>query len=214
MIQSRKELSFFIAADRIMNGYPANRSLISYLKETLAIGGAKVVVIKYLRHLRKYAYYYNTNDRSLWHKIGMLYHHQRLAKYAIKTGFSIGQNSLDYGVVIPHYGTIVVNEDSHIGPFAVLHTSTCIAGGGKNIGEGFYLSSGSQLVGMFNLGDNVTVAAHSLLNKSFGNNVLLAGCPAEIKRDNYECWYRRDGACFAERVERVQQLRIKMGISK
>ena len=172
MIQSRRELAFFIEADRIMNGYPPRRSLLSIIKETFAMGGAKVVVIKYLRHLRRYAFYYNTRNYSLWHKIMMVYEHHRLAKYAIKTGFSIDQNSLDYGVVIPHYGTIVINEASHIGPFAVIHTSTCIAGGGKNIGEAFYLSSGSQLVGVFNIGDNVTVAAHSLVNKSFENNVL------------------------------------------
>lgn len=198
MIQTRRELAFFIAADRIMNGYPAKKTILSFFKETFAIGGAKVVVIGYLRHLRRYAYYYNTNKRSLWHKIMMVYEHQRLAKYAIKTGFSIGPNSLDYGVVIPHYGTIVINEASHIGPFAVLHTATCIAGGGKFIGEGFYLSSGSQLVGEFNIGDNVTIAAHSLVNKSFGDNVLIAGSPATVKKEEYSSWYVRDGERFVK----------------
>lgn len=212
MIQSRKELAFYIEADRIMNGYPAKKSLVSLFKETFAIGGAKVIVIKYLRHLRRYAYYYNTSNQSLWRKIMMVYEHQRLAKYAIKTGFSIGQNSLDYGVVIPHYGTIVINEASHVGPFAVIHTSTCIAGGGKNIGEGFYLSSGSQLVGEFNLGDNVTVAAHSLVNKSFEGNVLIAGGPATVKKENYNSWYVRDGESFVLRVEQVKKLKEKYKI--
>lgn len=207
MIQSRRELSFYIEADRIMNGYPAKKSLMSFFKETFAIGGAKVIVIKYLRHLRRYAYYYNTSKQSLWHKIMMVYEHHRLAKYAIRTGFSIGQNSLDYGVTIPHYGTIVINEASHIGPFAVIHTSTCIAGGGKNIGEGFYLSSGSQLVGEFNLGDNVTVAAHSLVNKSFEGNVLIAGSPATIKKEGYNSWYVRDGESFVRKVEQVKKLK-------
>lgn len=206
MIQSRRELSFNIEADRIMNGYPAKKSLVSFFKETFAIGGAKVIVIKYLRHLRRYAYYYNTSKQSLWHKIMMVYEHHRLAKYAIRTGFSIGQNSLDYGVTIPHYGTIVINEASHIGPFAVIHTSNCIAGG-KNIGEGFYLSSGSQLVGEFDIGDNVTVAAHSLVNKSFGNNVLIAGSPAAVKKEDYYSWYVRDGKSFVERVGRVKKLK-------
>lgn len=164
MIKTRKELAFYIAADRIMNGYQPERNLICRIRETLAVGGAKVIVIKYLRHLRRYAYYYNTSSQSVIHKVMALYEHYRLAKYAIKTSFSIGQNALDYGVVIPHYGTIVVNETAQIGPFAVLHTSTCVAGGGKIIGEGFYLSSGSQLVGEIILGDNVTIAAHSLVN--------------------------------------------------
>lgn len=212
MIQSKKELDFFIAADRIMNGYHPKRTLYARMKETMAINGARVVVIKYLRHLRRYAYFYNTRSKSLWNKIMMIYEHQRLGRYAIKTGFSIGQNALDYGVVIPHYGTIVVNENAQIGPFAVLHTSTCIAGGGKRIGECFYLSAGSQLVGELSLGNHVTVAAHSLVNKSFGDNVLLVGCPAIAKKENYDSWYVRDGQSFIERVERVKQLKMKLGI--
>lgn len=212
MILSKQELRFYIAADRIMNGYLPYRNLLSWFKETLFLGGAKVIVIKYLRHLRKYAYYYNTKDRSLLNKLMMVYEHWQLSKYAIKTGFSIGQNSLDYGVVIPHYGTIVVNENSRIGPYAVLHTSTCIAGGGKNIGEGFYLSAGSQLVGVFDIGDNVTVAAHSLVNKSFENNLLLVGSPATVKKDKYSSWYIRDGKRYVERVNRVKELKEKFGI--
>ena len=187
-------------------------SLLAKLKETIAIGGAKVIVIKYLRHLRRYAYFKNTSNLSLWHKFMMVYEHHRLARYAIKTGFSIGQNSLDYGVVIPHYGTIVVNGDAKIGPFAVLHTSTCVAGGGKIIGEGFYLSSGSQLVGEMTIGNNVTVAAHSLVNKSFGDNVLLAGSPSIVKREGNISWYERDGQRFVDRVSLVKKLKMEMGI--
>ena len=109
MIQTKKDLRFYIAADRIMNGYKPYRNLSSLLKETLAIGGSKTIIIKYLLHLRRYAYYYNTNRHSLWYNFLMVYEHWRLSKYAIKAGFSIGQNALEYGVVIPHYGTIVVN---------------------------------------------------------------------------------------------------------
>ena len=51
---------------------------------------------------------------------------------AIKKGrYDIRElNSLGYGAVIPHYGTIVVNGDARLGNYCVLHTSTCIAGGG------------------------------------------------------------------------------------
>lgn len=36
-----------------------------------------------------------------------------------KLGFSIGYNSCDYGLVIPHHGTIVVGNTNRIGPYAV-----------------------------------------------------------------------------------------------
>ncbi len=212
MIRCRKELAFYIAADRVMNGYPPKRNLLTRLNESFVIGGTKTVVIKYLYHMRRYAYFYNTKDYSLWNKIMMVYEHYRLGKLAIKTGFSIGQNALGYGVVIPHYGTIVVNEDARIGPLAVLHTSTCIAGGGKNIGEAFYLSAGSQLVGEMTIGNNVTVAAHSLVNSSCGDNSLLVGSPAFVKSDEYVSWYVRDGERFTKRVEQVKKLKKEFGI--
>lgn len=105
----------------------------------------------------------------------MLWERYKKCKLGVKLGFSIGTNSLGYGVVIPHYGTIVINENARIGNYAVLHTCTCVAGGGKIIGDGLYLSTGSQIVGSLQLGNYVTIAAHSLVNKSFRGNTLIAG---------------------------------------
>lgn len=33
MIKSKRELAFFIQADRIMNGFPEKRSILTYMKE-------------------------------------------------------------------------------------------------------------------------------------------------------------------------------------
>ncbi len=129
----------------------------------------------------------------------------------MRCGFTIGTNSLGYGVVIPHYGTIIVNEEARIGNFAVLHTCTCVAGGDKEIGDGFYLSTGSQIVGSLKLGNGVTVAAHSLVNKSFGDNVLLVGAPAQMKREQ-PVWYEteRDKASFSNKIDSVMRLKNKI----
>lgn len=208
MIQNKQDLAFYIAADRIMNGYPAKCSLLSKIKETKVIGGGKTIIMNYLSHLRRYAYYYNAHKRTFsWNSVMMAYEHYKVAKLGIKCGFSIGHNSIGYGVVIPHYGTIVVNDNARIGNFAVLHTCTCIAGGNKVIGDGLYLSTGSQIVGSLKLGDGVTVAAHSLVNKSFDNNILLAGAPCVVKNGNYSVWYVRDGEEYINRVELVNQVR-------
>ena len=213
MIQSKKDLAFYIAADRIMNGYPAFRGFKSVLKETFAIGGGKVVVIKYLYHLRKYAYYYNSHKRKLsWNTIMLTYEHYKLSKLGLRCGFSIGQNSLGYGAVIPHYGTIVINSEARIGNYAVIHTSTCVAGGDKIIGDGFYLSTGCQVVGSIRIGDGVTVAAHSLVNKSFDGNVLIAGAPAYVKRNEQPAWYDtdRDRERFSKYMEQIDIIRKKI----
>lgn len=129
-----------------------------------------------------------------------------MRKAGIKFGFSIGYNSLGYGVVIPHWGTIVVNPDSRIGNFAVLQTSTCIAGGGKIIGDGLYLAVGSQIVGKLTLGNNVTIASHTMVNKSFGDNVLLVGAPAFVKRSDEKAWFV--GQDFEKKVELIKKLRF------
>lgn len=126
---------------------------------------------------------------------------------SLKLGFTIGPNSLGYGVVIPHFGTIVINGDARIGNYAVLHTSTCVAGGDKKIGDYFYLSAGTQLVGSLQIGDGVSVAAHSLVNNSCEGHCLLVGVPAAVKKNNYHLWIERDGETFKKRVEKVEELK-------
>lgn len=41
MITTKKELKFYIMADRIMNGYPAKRGIMNALKESVLTGGVK-----------------------------------------------------------------------------------------------------------------------------------------------------------------------------
>ena len=63
-----------------------------------------------------------------------------------------------YGLVIPHYGTIVVNGGVRAGNYCVLHTSTCIGGSDKVIGGGLYLAAGAKKV--------YVAATHALLSKN------------------------------------------------
>lgn len=199
MIQTKQDLKFYIAADRIMNGRTAKRDIAEII-----VGGG--VIINYLRAMRHCAYYQNTVHSKLSPRM-ILRHHwsRRFSKLGLKLGFSIGANSLGYGVVIPHYGTIVVNGEALVGNFAVLHTCTCIAGK-KTIGDYFYLSAGSQVTGDITLGDGVSVSAHSLVNKSSESNVLLVGAPAQVKKTNYPLWVERDGETFMARVKKVKEL--------
>lgn len=204
MINSKRELNFYILADRIMNGWSEKKNI---LRENKFISGDRVFIIKYLEHLRKYAYYKNRQKNFFsFNTIAFVYEHFRVASLSLKTGFTIGENSLGYGALLPHHGTIIVNGEAKIGNFAVIHTCTCVAGGGKNIGDGLYLGTGSQIVGNINIGNNVSVAAHSLVNKSCDDNVLLAGVPSVVKKDNYQPWYERDGEIFIRRVLRVDTL--------
>lgn len=54
---------------------------------------------------------------------------------SVKLGFSIASGIFGYGLISPHYGTIVVGENNRIGNYAVLHTSTCITARAKSNGN-------------------------------------------------------------------------------
>jgi serine O-acetyltransferase len=125
----------------------------------------------------------------------------------VKLNISIEPGVFEYGLVIPHYGTIVVGGENKIGKYAVLHTSTCITRGGKHIGDALYLSSGAKIVNDVELGNGITISANSLVNKSeIGSNMLLAGCPA-VKKKEMIPWYVRDGKEFERRVSEVEALK-------
>lgn len=206
MIQTKKELEFYILADRIMAGLPDCAStkewIANFLKELLGIYQTS----EYLKAMRKYAYYFNVNKKTLTGRAKRAYWKYRYVKLGQKLGFTIGFNAFGYGLLIPHDGTIVVNGHCRIDNFAVLHTCTCIGGIGKQIGDALYLATGAQIMRPLTLGDNVMVGANSLVNKSFDSGVLLVGSPAEIKKQNLKPWYEEQGSPWKERAEKIKSV--------
>lgn len=210
MIKSRKELEFYIMADRIMAGRNSRRSLKEFLKGVFT---SQNVILDYLRYMRKVSYYKSKKCRRLsFDYLRCLYAGYKYRNLGLKLGFSIGYDVFGYGLLIPHYGTIVVNSNVRVGNYAVLHTCTCIGGSNKIMGDGLYLSTGSQIMGNLTLGNNVSVSAHSLVNKSFGDNVLLVGSPALVKVENYSSWYDRYGDIYKQRVLKVEKLKREMNV--
>lgn len=131
---------------------------------------------------------------------------QRFASLGQKLGFSIGCDVFGYGLVIPHYGTIVVGVSNHIGNYAVLHTSTCISDNGKVIGDGLYLATGAKITSKVTLGNGVSIGANSVVNKDCGDNVLLVGMPAMVKRPR-KIWYEEENSIHLDRVRKIEKLR-------
>ena len=199
-ISSKKELRFYIMADMMMNRGVFKRSLKKRIRDFFFPD----YTIDFLCLLRKTSYYYDS-----W--LG-LYYRWRLHKISMKMGYSISCNSCGYGLLLPHYGTIVVGENS-IGNYAVLHTSTCISGNGKIIGNALYLATGAKMTSKVVLGDNVTVAANSVVTKSFPEgNVLLTGAPASIRKPEVAWYLIQQEGDYQKRVEAIECLRSKMGL--
>lgn len=180
-------------------------------------------IIQYLKSLRWSCYIANkqqytppSRTHSKKHlppyiKFIGLYHKIRCHRLGLKLGFSIGSEVFGYGLVIPHYGTIVVGNTNRIGNYAVLHTSTCISNNGKVIGDALYLATGVKITSKVKLGDNVSVGANSVVNKSFGSNIMIGGSPAKQIKEA-EAWYIRDGETYLKRMQAVEELKRKMNI--
>ena len=138
--------------------------------------------LRFQLRLRRLEYLYNTMGRNIfkrlsWFLLEILHHH-----HAIRLGFTIPKNVFGAGLCIVHHGTIVVSPNAKVGAYCRLHPSTCIGdyNGAPTLGDNVYIGPGAKIYGPISLGDNVAVGANSVVNKSFGNNLTLAGAPAHI----------------------------------
>ena len=204
MITSRKQLRFYLQADMMMNrGYfkePLKKKLLHLM--------APDYIMEFLKAMRKVQYY---SQLPKW-GILLIINKTRFFRLSRKLGFSIGYDACDYGLVIPHYGTIVVGNTNRIGPYATLHTSTCITDTGRRIGKGLLLFTGAKITGGEVLGDHIVVAANSVVTKSFPEgNALLVGMPAVKKADRLDYYSSLKGES-KRRVDAIENLKIKMGI--
>lgn len=200
---TKKELHFYLMADRIMNVGEFRKTLKGVLLRLVKPN----YILAYLEALRKVEYF--DSKRNL---IGGGYWKLQLNRLGYKTGFSIAPGVLGYGVVIPHYGTIVVGSGNKIGNYTVLHTCVCITQGKKKIGDALYCSTGAKIVNDIELKQNVSVGANAVVNKSFDDGgILLTGIPAERKKEE-KPWYVRDGETYINRIKECERLRKDMGL--
>lgn len=204
MITNKEELRFYLMADRMMNRGEFKPSMKSRLSDIFAPD----LVMRWMKAMRYTAYYsrFGGGYKLLYYKWLVRY-----KKYSAKLGFSIGYEVFGYGLVIPHWGTIVVGGSNHIGNYAVLHTSTCIVDKASTIGSGLYLSAGAIISNHVELGDGVTIGANSTVLDRRDDicGVLMVGTPATVKKES-EPWFIRDGDRFQRRVEAIESLRENM----
>ena len=203
MISSKNELHFYLMADRMMNRGYFTTSFRNIIKEWISPD----YIMRFLVAMRYKDYYEHIRGC----KLQRLKWTRRYRKLSLKLGFSIGSDVFGYGLLIPHWGTIVVGGTNKVGNYAVLHTSTCITDNEKIIGNALYLSSGAKITSKVILGDNISIAANSVVNKNCAGNMLLAGTPAVPLRESVP-WYIRDGSRFKERIRKIEDLKKRMNI--
>lgn len=214
-ITSKKQLDFFIKADRMINrGYfkvPIRQRIKNILSGDEILG--------YLYCMRCYSYSLHGTDYKsrfglMWGGviccISKVYYGVKFHRMGLLLGFSMGPDIFDYGLRLTHYGTIVIGTNNTIGKYALIQPSTCVEGQANIIGDNFYLATGARVVKKVEIADNVIVGANAVLNRSVETpNVMLAGIPSKVK-GAWKPWWK--GSIEESRVEKIEQLRNIMGL--
>lgn len=181
MIKSKKDYIFYLEADKLARNYEKNKIYIGIRNE--------IPLYNYQRLMRK-CEYYNNCKKGILNKIILAFLKYRYKKKSIKYGFTIPINTFGPGLCILHRGTIVINGHAKVGANCRINVDVNI---GTNmgvsdevpvIGDNCYIGPGAKLFGKIHIGDNVAIGANSVVNKSFPNDVTIAGVPAKIINEN------------------------------
>ena len=183
MIQTKRDLKFYMTEDARALGYDK----LPFFKRFIRVLFDKR--IKFHIELRKFEYYSNkyAKQRS-WGKLLLLpmylYHFFVFKRLSYILGFTIHKNCFGPGLNIKHYGSVVVNPHARIGKNCIIHS--CVNIGETNgkapvIGDYVYIGPGVKMFGNIRIGNNVTIGANAVVNKSFEqDNITLVGVPAHI----------------------------------
>ena len=181
MIQTQKELFEFLT-------YEKQAYIKGGFLETckLRLGKNPVYLIwHYQKLLRLTEYYYNTGKR-----VRYFFYKRRKNKAGAGLGIQIEHNVFDKGLIIYHYGSIIVHRKAKVGRNCRLHGENCIGNKGIKdeddapvIGDNCDLGVGAKVLGKIVLGNNITVGANSVVTKTFEEeNIIIAGIPGVIKK--------------------------------
>jgi len=140
----------------------------------------------FLRLLRLLEYLTNTKTGLFWGIVRIFV----LLRFKIKSkklGFSIPPNVFGPGLMLPHFGTIVVNRKVRVGANCKLHVGTNIGASYSDenavpiIGDDCYIAPGAKIFGKIIIASNVKIGANAVVNKSCDlEHSSLLGIPAKI----------------------------------
>jgi len=109
---------------------------------------------------------------------------QRLGELC--TGVSIPPTvEIGRGLLIEHFGGIVVNAKAKIGEFCTLSHQVTIGnkkpnGGSPSIGNNVYICVGAKVLGEISVGDHSIIGANAVLLSSVPANCIVAGIPGKV----------------------------------
>ena len=109
-----------------------------------------------------------------------------------KTGIEIHPGAtIGKGLFIDHGSGVVIGETAEIGDNCTIYHGVTLGGTGKDIGkrhptllDNVMVGAGSKILGPVTIGNNVRVAAGSVVLANLPDNCTAVGIPAKIVRKN------------------------------
>lgn len=136
------------------------------------------LIQRFLGHLRWMEFYGEKDFRYYYH-----YFFYRRLSY--KLGFQIPANTVDDGLKLMHWGTVIVNGKAHIGKNCTMFPGVTVGStykGVPTIGDNCHLGLGAKVFGDIRVGNNVQVLANAVVTKDVPDDCIVAGVPAKVIR--------------------------------
>ena len=137
---------------------------------------------QYQKALRKLEYHYN-NHHIIMYRIWA----RRTNKLGGILGIQIRHNTIQMGLHIWHYGSIIINGNAKIGMNCQLHGNNCIGNKGEKsdkapvIGNNVDIGVGAVIIGDVFIANNVRIGANAVVIKScYEEGAILVGNPARM----------------------------------
>jgi serine O-acetyltransferase len=179
MINNKQDLLFYLAADKFSLGIKHKHPKMND------------EIWKFQIALRKVEFYKNTN-KSLLKKLALIKWQLKKRKLALILGFDIPENVFGAGLRINHFGNLIVNNQAKIGMWCDIHQGVNIGANNSSdnkvlaptVGNNVWIGPGAKLFGDILIGNHVAIGANAVVNKTFSDDITLAGIPAKLINKN------------------------------
>ena len=178
MIKTKKDLNEYLSADRAryINNTPKWWTRFTYSETWM--------IYSYFKNIRYLEYYQNNKH---WYNLpALVFCYLKHRKMSLRYGINVNSQCLGPGFLFVHPGFFRVNGSVHIGKNATVLPNVLI---GKRrpdkpaniyIGDNVYIATGVTIIGPVIIGNNVTIAANSVVIKDIPDNCIVSGVPAKI----------------------------------